>query len=97
MQAGQFALHIRGAILILPGFVTLSSRGLGHRPFTAVTRVRIPLGSLCCIATVHSHGRTIFTADAQCGDGKRYIVRANEKLTAFMELESVFRCRSGLS
>ena len=25
---------------------TLSSRGLGHRPFTAVTRVRIPLGSL---------------------------------------------------
>src|SRR5260370_8201617 len=26
-------------------FVTLSSRGLGHRPFTAVTRVRIPLGS----------------------------------------------------
>src|SRR5205085_10896818 len=24
---------------------TLSSRGLGHRPFTAVTRVRIPLGS----------------------------------------------------
>ncbi len=28
-----------------PAFVTLSSRGLGHRPFTAVTRVRIPLGS----------------------------------------------------
>ena len=25
---------------------TLSSSGLGHRPFTAVTRVRIPLGSL---------------------------------------------------
>jgi hypothetical protein len=24
---------------------TLSSSGLGHRPFTAVTRVRIPLGS----------------------------------------------------
>ena len=22
-----------------------SSRGLGHRPFTAVTRVRIPLGA----------------------------------------------------
>jgi hypothetical protein len=26
-------------------FETLSSSGLGHRPFTAVTRVRIPLGS----------------------------------------------------
>ena len=25
---------------------TLSSSGLGHRPFTAVTRVRLPLGSL---------------------------------------------------
>ena len=34
------------AIPILPGFLTLSSRGPGHRPFTAVTRVRIPLGSL---------------------------------------------------
>jgi hypothetical protein len=33
-------------IPILPGFLTLSSRGPGHRPFTAVTRVRIPLGSL---------------------------------------------------
>src|SRR5436853_790866 len=30
---------------MLLGFVTLSSRGPGHRPFTAVTRVRIPLGS----------------------------------------------------
>jgi hypothetical protein len=29
-----------------PAFETLSSSGLGHRPFTAVTRVRIPLGSL---------------------------------------------------
>lgn|GEM_PF-6244791 len=26
-------------------FETLSSRGPGHRPFTAETRVRIPLGS----------------------------------------------------
>src|SRR5207248_10171392 len=30
---------------IARAFVTLSSRGPGHRPFTAVTRVRIPLGS----------------------------------------------------
>ncbi|MDB6147245.1 MAG: hypothetical protein JWO45_909 [Spartobacteria bacterium] len=42
----QFALRARPAIPILPGFLTLSSSGLGHRPFTAVTRVRIPLGSL---------------------------------------------------
>ena len=41
----QFALRRTMAIPILPGFLTLSSRGPGHRPFTAVTRVRIPLGS----------------------------------------------------
>jgi hypothetical protein len=34
-----------------------------------------------------SHGRTIFVADAHRGDGKRYVVRADEKLTAFVELE----------
>jgi hypothetical protein len=37
---------------------------------------------------VDSRGRTIFVADAHHGDGKRFVVRADEKLTAFMELES---------
>jgi hypothetical protein len=32
-------------------------------------------------------GRTIWIADAH-RDGKRFIVRADEKLTAFLELES---------
>jgi hypothetical protein len=32
-------------------------------------------------------GRTIFIADAHRGDGKRFVVRADEKLTAFIELE----------
>jgi hypothetical protein len=31
----------------------------------------------------------IFVADTYRGDGKRFIVRADEKLTAFLELESV--------
>jgi hypothetical protein len=35
-----------------------------------------------------SRGRTIFIADAHRGDGKRFVVRADEKLTAFLELES---------
>ena len=35
-----------GAVSIFGARLTLSSSGLGHRPFTAVTRVRIPLGSL---------------------------------------------------
>jgi hypothetical protein len=32
---------------------TLSSSGLGHRPFTAVTRVRIPLGSPSALRRVN--------------------------------------------
>jgi len=40
---------------------------------------------------VDSYERTIWIADAQRGDGKRYIVRADEKLTAFLELESAIR------
>jgi hypothetical protein len=42
-------------------------------------------------ATVDSRGRTIFVADAHRDDGKRLVVRADEKLTAFVELESVIR------
>jgi hypothetical protein len=36
-------------------------------------------------------GETIFVADAHRGDGQRFIVRADEKLTAFVELESAIR------
>jgi hypothetical protein len=41
-----------------------------------------------CVATINSNGQTIFVAAAHRGDGKRYVVRADEKLTAFVELES---------
>ena len=44
-----------------------------------------------CVSAVDSRGRTIFIADAHRGDGLRFIVRADEKLTAFIELESVVR------
>jgi hypothetical protein len=37
---------------------------------------------------VDSNGRTIFVADAHRDDGKRFVVRADEKLTAFVELKS---------
>jgi hypothetical protein len=33
----------------------------------------------------------IFVADAHRDDGKRYVVRADEKLTAFLESESATR------
>jgi hypothetical protein len=36
-------------------------------------------------------GQTIWIADAHRGDGKRFVVRADKKLPAFMELESFRR------
>jgi hypothetical protein len=36
-----------------------------------------------CAAIVDARGRTIFVADAHRGDGKRFVVHADEKLTAF--------------
>ncbi len=40
------------------------------------------------MSAVDASGRTIWIVDAHRGDGKRFIVRADEKLTAFLELES---------
>ena len=37
---------------------------------------------------VDSDGRTIFVADAHRNDGKRFVVRADETLTAFLEFEA---------
>ena len=44
--------------------------------------------SLGCVSAVGSRGRTIWIADAHRDDGKRFVGRADEKLTAFLELES---------
>ena len=44
-----------------------------------------------CISTVDSRGRRIFVADAHRDENQRFIVRADEKLTAFVELESAIR------
>ena len=43
------------------------------------------------VSAVDSQGRTIWIVDAHRDDGKRFIVRADEKLTAFLELERVTR------
>ncbi len=47
-----------------------------------------------CVAAINSNGRTIWIADAHRGDGKRFVVRADEKLTAFLELELAVSSRS---
>jgi len=41
--------------------------------------------SLGWVSAVDREGRTIWIADAHRGDGKRFVVRADEKLTAFLE------------
>jgi hypothetical protein len=47
--------------------------------------------SLGYVSAVDYEGRTIFVADAHRDDGKRFVVHADEKLTAFLELESTIR------
>jgi len=44
-----------------------------------------------CVSAIDSNVRTIWIADAHRGDGKRFVVRADELLTALMELESAIR------
>ena len=39
------------------------------------------------VSAVDSNRRTIWIADAHRGDGKHFLVQAEEKLTAFVELE----------
>jgi hypothetical protein len=40
------------------------------------------------VSAIDSEGQTIWIVDAHRGNGKRFVVRADEKLTAFIELES---------
>ena len=41
-----------------------------------------------CVSALDSNGRTIWIADAH-RDAKRFVVRADEMLTAFLELERI--------
>jgi hypothetical protein len=50
--------------------------------------------SLGYVSAIDSNGRTIWIADANRDDGKRFVVHADEKLTAFLELESAIRHQS---
>jgi hypothetical protein len=42
-----------------------------------------------CSSQIDSTGRVLFTADAYNGDGRRFIILSDEKLSAFLELERV--------
>jgi hypothetical protein len=49
--------------------------------------------SLGYVSAVDCSGRTIWIANAHRDNGRRFVVRADGKLTAFLELESEIRCR----
>ena len=44
-----------------------------------------------CVSAIDREGRTIWIVDAHRDDGKHFVVRADEKLTAFLGLERVTR------
>jgi hypothetical protein len=45
-----------------------------------------------CVSAIDSEWQTIWIVDAHRDDGKRFVVRADEKLTAFIELERAIQC-----
>jgi hypothetical protein len=47
-----------------------------------------------CFPAINSNGQTIWIADAHRGDGKRFVVRADERLTGFVELEEAIHTGS---
>ncbi len=53
--------------------------------------------SLGWVSAIDCEGRTIWIANAHRGDGKRFVVHADEKLTAFLQLEPAIGARGELS
>jgi hypothetical protein len=58
-------------------------------PSWAAQAARVPVAATD--RALDCEGQTIWIADAHCGDRKRFVVHADEKLTAFVELESAIR------
>jgi len=47
-----------------------------------------------CVSAIDREARTIWIVDAHCGDEKRFVVRADEKLTAFLGLAAAVHADS---
>ena len=58
--------------------------------------LRRPGGSLGYVSAIDSNRRTLWIVDAH-GYGKHFVVRADEMLTAFLELEAVIQACGELS
>jgi hypothetical protein len=51
--------------------------------------------SLGYVSAIDSSGPTTWIADAHRDDARRFVMHADEKLTAFLELESAIRASNG--
>jgi hypothetical protein len=49
-----------------------------------------------CSSEIDSTGRELFTADAYARDGRRFTVLADDKLSAFLELEKITRATAAV-
>src|SRR5437773_5785282 len=67
---------------------SLTTRPRAAAPRVASARSTLTAWRWACVSAVDSNGRTIWIADAHRDDGKRFVVHADEILTAFLELES---------
>jgi hypothetical protein len=50
-----------------------------------------------CLSALDSKGETIWIADAHRDNGRRFVARSEEKLTAFLELERVTKKKLTIS
>jgi hypothetical protein len=66
-----------------------STEGRGDFSGRVESNCRTAGWSWGCVSAIDSRGRTIWIADAHRDDGKRFVVSADEMLTAFLELERV--------
>src|SRR4051812_27585025 len=70
----------------------------GHADSSALKNIAAKLNnagwSVGWVSAIDCERRRIWIADAHRGRAKRFVVRADEKLTAFLELESATRQNS---
>jgi hypothetical protein len=50
-----------------------------------------------CVSAIDSDGQTIWIVDAHRDNGKRFVARNEEKLTAFLELETLSSSRNAVN
>src|SRR6266702_308625 len=81
-ERGRFGGRVR------TGFAVIQRHNPGVKRWEIIADNLSKAGwSWGCVPALDSNGRTIWIADAHRADGKRFVVRGDEKLTAFLELE----------